>query len=230
VANGPTISSPCNSKLGDKIHSWSIAVNPWTCPGATPTCRRLCYAQNGLFLMPSVLRCHQTNAAFARTPEFKSWMIRELRALEVKVLRLHVAGDFFDVDYVWKWQEIVAALPRITFFYYTRSWRLYSMRRPLVDLGNMENVRSWWSMDRHTPEVNGLDRNSRIRTAYLAADDKDAAAAPDCDLVFRNDRTIPMKKANGVLVCPAENGVHGLVPHTCSSCKLCWRRENDRRT
>ncbi len=156
------------------------------------------------------------------TDDFVPWMRLQMRMLLPRVVRIHVAGDFYDDWYVRKWIDIVRTATEVMYFTYTRSWRDDSMLPELIRLGKLPNMALWWSMDRETgpaPLIFG------IRRVYMAVDDRDAAVAPDdCDLVFRVRRSTPMKKANGVLVCPAENGVTGKFRHTCTTCKLCWTK------
>jgi len=220
-----TLSDNTNSKLGFLIHSWSIpAGKNWSCPGESCLCRKRCYARKGFFLMPNVHACHTRNFDFSKDAGFVLWMIGALAACFVRVMRIHVSGDFYDVEYIRKWIEIVRKSPRQQFFAYTRSWRVEEMLPELVALAGMDNFQMWWSIDRETgpaPLIRG------VRRAYMAIDDVDAELAPDdCDLVFRDQRSTVMKKANGIQVCPPENGVSTKVKITCSNCGICWNKSN----
>jgi hypothetical protein len=58
----------------------------------------------------------------------------------------------------------------------------------------------------------------------MAIDDADAQTAPDdCDLVFRASTKTILKKANGVQVCPPEQGVNRDPEITCTKCGICWQ-------
>lgn len=170
--------------------------------------------------MPNVAAFHRRNWEFSQTAEFTAWMWHILRSSAVRVMRIHVAGDFYSPDYTEQWLSIVTRSPHIQFFAYTRSWRSSPILPTLIALGQLRNCSLWFSLDRETgspPLVAG------IRRAYMAIDDVDASSAPDdCDLVFRDRPLTPMKKANGVLVCPPENGVKGILRHTCTTCGVCW--------
>lgn len=211
-----------NTKLGVGIHSWSIPAIT-TCPGSSSLCRSSCYAASGFFHMPNVKAFHEANYAFSRTPEFAGWMIGEVQKNLAKVVRVHVAGDFYDAEYVAKWVQIAKACRSTTFFVYTRSWSEIDVYPHLVALSRLVNVCLWFSTDREKgppPRVPG------VRIAYMAVNDIDAACAPDdSDLVFRDSPQTPMKRANGVLVCPAENAVPGRLKHTCTSCGICWDKQ-----
>ena len=189
-------------------------------------CRARCYAKRGFFHMPNVKQSHIRNYQFSQTNEFEHWMMAELTASFVRVMRVHAAGDFYDVDYVRKWVRIASKHQWRTFFAYTRSWRSEEMLPELVKLGALPNFQLWWSIDRETgpaPLIRG------IRRAYMAIDDVDAEHAPDdCDLVFRDQKGTVMKKANGIMVCPPENGVETKIRLTCSLCKICWHQKTTR--
>lgn len=220
-----TLSEPTNSKLGPGIYSWSLPAGAaHSCPGETSLCRAVCYAKRGHFHHGSVFACHDRNLAFSKTPDFVPWMQQTIRNNLVSVLRVHVGGDFYSVEYVRKWAQIANTSRRTTLFGYTRSWRQPELLPELIRLSLYRNVQLWWSMDRETgpaPIVRGIKR------AYLAIDDADANTAPDdCDLVFRDNPKTPMKKANGVQVCPPENGVPTDPKITCARCGICWRSES----
>lgn len=215
------LSPAANTKLGPLIHSWSIPAGP-TCPGESHICKTRCYAKHGFFVMPNVAAFHQRNYVFSRTHRFVPWMINHLAENPIRVLRIHVAGDFYAIEYIDKWHEIVRRTPRVLFFAYTRSWRIEWHLPALVYLSRLPNLSLWFSLDRETgspPLIPG------IRRAYMAINDVDARRAPDdCDLVFRDHPRSQMKKANGLLVCPPENGVQGRLHHTCTTCGLCWNK------
>jgi hypothetical protein len=216
------LGKPINSKLGPHIHSWSIPADT-TCPGASRLCRDRCYAKRGFFVYPKVGQTLQRNEDFSRTEDFVPWMQASLISHAVRILRIHVSGDFYDADYAARWLQIVRRSRRVTFFVYTRSWRIDDILPSLIAVGREPNVNLWFSLDRETgspPLIPG------IRRAYMAINDYDAQTAPtDCDLVFRDHPKGPLKKANGVLVCPVENGVPGQHHHTCTTCGFCWNKQ-----
>jgi len=211
-----------NDKLGALIYGWSLPAGEKICIGASALCAFLCYAKSGFFRMRNVKQSHMRNYLFSLTDEFATWTIATIVSLYIRVVRIHVGGDFYSVEYVEKWIEIAEACPKTRFFAYTRSWRDEECLPALIRLAALPNVELWWSMDRETgsaPLIRG------IRRAYLAVNDIDAKHAPDdCDLVFRDEDDTVMKKANGVQVCPVENGVKTKVPITCSSCGICWNK------
>ena len=209
-----------NTKLGALVHAWSILAGE-TCPGKTKLCTRLCYAKHGNFLWDTVTNAHSSNADFADTEDFAEWMIHELKRKFVRVLRVHVAGDFFNEKYINDWIQIVRECPETKFYAYTRSWRVEALFPRLIALANEPNIQLWWSIDRESgpaPLVPG------VRMAYLAINDTDAMTVPnDVDLLFRNRAKTPMISSNGVMVCPVENKDPAHIgKHTCSSCGVCF--------
>lgn len=210
-----------NTKLGALIAAWSLPPGEEkTCPGETPACRMACYAKSGFFRMQSTQLAHEKNYLISKQDDFVSWMTAKLRVMAVPVVRVHVSGDYYDTEYIQKWQQIVASVRTVTFFSYTRSWREADLLPGLMQLATNPNMHMWWSLDKDAADAPYV---SGIRRAYMATDDEDAHKAPsDCDLVFRIHRKTVMKKANTVFVCPPENGVKLPNHITCSKCGVCW--------
>lgn len=219
----PGLSANINSKLGPAIHAWSVPADEGTCIGASPLCAARCYAKRGHFVYGRNKEFYARNKEFAQTDEFVDWMSAEMRRQHIRVLRIHVSGDFFDEAYTRKWEEIARRVRRVRFFAYTRSWRSEDVFPALVSLSQVPNFRLWFSLDRLTGPAPLVPN---VRRAYMAVSDADAKSAPDdCELVFRVRPQTVMKRANGVLVCPAENGVEGKLRHTCTTCQICWSQD-----
>jgi len=222
------VSEPCNTKLGKLIHSWSIPASRTVCVGSTAACRSVCYAQKGYFRFNSNKKLYAKNLRASRGPGFARWMRGFLRENYVRILRIHVSGDFYSVAYIKKWIAIISGMPDVQFFAYTRSWRDAEMLPHLVALGKLPNMQLWWSLDMATGPA---PRYAHIRQAYMAMNDLDAVNVPaNCDLVFRVKPKTVLKNSNGVLVCPEENGITPGI--TCSKCKICWqpkRKKNGRK-
>src|SRR4051812_33842977 len=113
-----------NAPPGPLIHTFSIPARD-TCPGATPACLPVCYALEFLFHVRQNLAKHQANRARAESApaQFARDMIAEVRWKSVKILRIHVAGDFFAADYIQAWIRVARSCKRVKFLFYTRSWR-----------------------------------------------------------------------------------------------------------
>lgn len=205
-----------NVKLGQAIFSWSIPAVT-TCPGQTTVCRSICYACSGRFRMPAVKRRLQRNLKQSRRKNFVDRMTEEIRRSGVIVLRLHVSGDFFDVEYSSKWLAIMKRSPRVRFYGYTRSWRVPEIAEVLTKIAGLDCVRLWYSCDVET----GLPEYvpSGVRLAYLQTDT--APLPNEAQLVFRtrnlrNLAALPVVCGNETL----EGKRSGV---TCGSCARCFQ-------
>jgi hypothetical protein len=211
-----------NSKLGKPIITWSIPAGS-TCPGKSAPCG-VCYAQTGFFHMNNVKTSLEKNLELAQKSDFVDYAVSELTRLKAKVVRIHVAGDMYDVLYTRKWLKIIKLLPNVRFFLYTRSWRIPEIRSILTKMSKLPNLRMWWSVDWDTGKP--INKPSKVRLAYLQMDNEDIPTFK-VDLIFRHKtlHNIVMKKINSALICPVENGVN--VDFTCAKCGFCWRDKNE---
>src|SRR4051794_31112247 len=110
-----------------------------------------------------------TSASSPRSPSASGRAIRRARyyilAHEITVVRLHVGGDFYDATYAGKWLLVMRKLPRVRFFFSTRSWRDAQVRPVLERMAQRPNCRAWYSCDRGT----GIPAQvpPRVRLAWL---------------------------------------------------------------
>lgn len=119
----------------------------WALPAlaACPTGRRqakvkgsgcsLCYARKGNFIFPNVAASHadklQKVTQALETAEGRAAWVSAMTALlsrrvrrEVPYFRIHVSGDFFDVEYFLMWLEVARNLPWIQFWAPTREAKI----------------------------------------------------------------------------------------------------------
>jgi hypothetical protein len=205
-----------NSKLGRAIHVWSIpAVD--TCPGSTAICRDLCYAMRHRFRFNSVKRRLAWNLSQSRRDDFIERMIAEIRCCGALVLRLHVAGDFYDAEYTRKWLTIVKRSPRARFFAYTRSWGTASLVPALEELAACSAMRLWYSVD----DESGIPESipPSVRVAYLQT--TSTMPPSGVDLVFRPQRLRTLPELP--IVCDSETISGKQQSVTCGSCGRCFR-------
>lgn len=207
-----------NTKLGPGIYSFSLPAVA-TCPGRTPLCESHCYARQGHYHHVNVQTFHRQCLQAARGAWFALRLAAEIKLRRVAVLRLHAAGDFYSPEYTRAILMVVRACPRTRFFLYTRSYRIPEIRRELVKLSRLPNVRVWFSADRDSGLPSSVPAN--VRVAYMAVDDEEVPQ--EADLVFRVRRKTVAKHLNGVLVCPVENGTG--QHFTCTRCRICFDRE-----
>jgi hypothetical protein len=212
---------PGNTKLGEGIWTFSIPVHT-TCPGETKACAAACYAAKGRYYLPAIQSFLETNRLKTESDDFVEDMLAELRINRVKTLRIHVAGDFYSTKYIKKWQTIIPRSRNVTFLVYTRSWRIKEMKPALLKLAKLPNLHMWWSADKDTV-AKGEPPLEIGRVAYMCSA-KDEPVPSYADLVFRVYRNSVEKYKDGVLVCPAEQGVKSTrgPKMTCSACGVCF--------
>jgi hypothetical protein len=96
------------------------------------------------------------------------------------------------------------------------------MVESLHDLAALPNMELLLSVDRDTgyPDESIW---SNFRTAFMMVTDDDSdLVRPDTHVVFRDNRFSILKRVNGNLVCPTENGI---TKTTCEKCKWCFKAE-----
>ena len=125
-----------NSKLGRNLiwHFSMLAI--LTCPGRSALCENICYALGFLFKQSE--KWAKARMLMRNQLDFVFRVSVQIRANFVKVLRIHVAGDFDSVEYIRKWIEIAQKHKTVTFYGYTRSWQVSELIpashfMPLVD-------------------------------------------------------------------------------------------------
>lgn len=217
-----------NEKLGASISSFSLPHGTdSTCPGRTPTCTKLCYVSR---YTRRFNIDYKHNQAAANAADFVSRMSAEARL--VRVVRVHVAGDFYSPEYVHKWIAIAKRTPGTLFYTYTRSWRGGGVRllEALIELSRVPNFVVNISTDKDTGIPGWLiGAFSQGSLVYMSTSAQDIPRALDgsperVKIVFRTVRTTVAAKVGGSTVCPVENGIAN--PVTCESCRLCFKAKD----
>ena len=151
-----------------------------TCPGATVECMKNCYARRDeRFIGTRAGRV--INEMISRREDFeqvledairravytnKGERRKKFQGKEI-VFRIHESGDFYSEKYMKAWFHVAARFPEITFFTYTKSFRIYEKcmnERP----DNFEVRASVWS-DTTVEEYNLILKcGMSIYTAYDA--------------------------------------------------------------
>lgn len=129
-----------NIKLHTNIVVFSLPAGitgscEWDCPG--------CYAKKIERLRPVVHRHRVMNHIISKSFRFVRLAQDELKAWmrhKIKYVRVHEGGDFYDQEYIMRWVEIARALPKLTFYTYTKSEQLDF--EPLKELDNFVVFRS----------------------------------------------------------------------------------------
>jgi len=216
-----------------------------SCPGKTKECAKDCYAASMMLVYPNVAAKYKRNRRFANSPKFVKYMIEHIpRDCQ---FRIHVSGDFFSMDYIRRWQKIIASRKDVTFYAYTRSWNrtssrsaysLAQIRAQIVKLHKLPNININLSVDDETdmPVFKGAQD---LRWCYLTKTDNVPSWIREGDIVFRSnhngqklrrkndtkkgidpDIRSPLIKRLGGQVCPLEQG-RDIPNFSCAKCRLC---------
>ena len=136
-----------NTKIG-KIASLSLPTKK-TCIGMTEWCGENCYAERAEIQYPAVLPSYVRNLEASRLSNFARMTTMEIQALpkSYNLFRIHVAGEFYSVQYIKSWIAIVKANPQMAFYSYTRSWRVPHLVPYLKKLASLANMSLLCSTD-----------------------------------------------------------------------------------
>jgi hypothetical protein len=224
-----------NNKIGN-ITGWDILPGKaFSCPGATKTCEKICYAVQMGKQYKHVAAKQKENLRSSKTSAFVPWMIQNIPSAErTPLFRIHAnAGDFYSAGYIRKWVKIVMARRDIHFYCYTRSWRRASLLKELLALAKQPNVVINLSVDKESG-IPTFKSAQHFMWCYLAVtDDENIPDLGRDGLVFRHQHKYDMRHASrnkgpvhelgGNIVCPLERSTktaHG-AGLTCETCLIC---------
>jgi hypothetical protein len=127
-----------NAKLSANIHTFSLPAG-WTCPLAHhcfskanrltgkiqdgPDTQFRCFAASQETLFPSVRRARWHNFDLLRaagTVEKMGELIQNSLPVNASLIRVHVAGDFWNESYFLAWVNVAWNNPQITFYGYSK--------------------------------------------------------------------------------------------------------------
>jgi hypothetical protein len=128
-----------NKKVGKHIHTFSIPAG-WSCPFAHdclakadrktgkiqdgPDAQFRCFSASDEALYPNVRESRWNNwqkLLACKTRERMRNLILASLPKNVRVLRIHVGGDFFNEQYFLAWMDVATVRPDIIFYGYTKS-------------------------------------------------------------------------------------------------------------
>jgi len=138
-----------NSKVGQV---WTFSLPSFvTCPGASPWCRKHCYAWRLERLRPACRHAYVRNLALSLEPErFVTHVLASLPE-EAPLVRIHVGGDYYGPEYAEAWRSICAARPNTQFWSYSRSWLVPTLQSGLEQLRRLPNLELLASTDPDMP-------------------------------------------------------------------------------
>jgi len=190
-----------NSKLGPRVYHTNTRVGlDGSCPGASEWCRDNCYATKGFYTFPSNVAKYSAQWDMLRDdPEaYSAQLISEVSKLPLgSIFRFHTGGDIANVGHVSIIRDVCDSRPDVSFYLYTRSWRLDAIRVAVEnDLFPITNLTVWASTDPSLPKAPNGWREARVFDSF---DDASARG-------FR-------------VHCPEQTGKQP----DCQSCGLCWK-------
>ena len=168
--------TPGNRKLGGR-RIWGFGLpsgTPDVCPGMSAVCQTHCYAVAVERYRPTAAAAYRRNLARSRRRDFVVRLRAFLIAHAVAVVRVHTGGDFYRRGYARKWLRVMGRSPRVTFYFYTRSWRVPAIRSVIEQMADLPNCVVWYSCDRDTGVPAAVP--ARVRLAWLATADDDVRA------------------------------------------------------
>lgn len=138
-----------NVKVG-KV--WTFSLPSFvTCPGASPWCRKHCYALRLERLRPTCRQAYVRNLSLSLYPERFVEYVLELLPEDAPLVRVHVGGDYYSQEYCTSWLQICQARPDTLFWCYTRAWSIPTLRPSLEELRALHNVQLLASTDPDMP-------------------------------------------------------------------------------
>jgi hypothetical protein len=229
--------STAEEKIGSRkeVLGFSLPLGSTCCADdriASPTCRSVCYcfqqyADRGDLLIP----LQRKNFALASHPDFDLFMIGAILHSGVSFFKLHIFGDFFDAEYIKSWIRIIRECEHVTFWCYTRAWRVAEWVPYLTEMAAIGNMNLCLSFDGDTgipPPI------PRTKLAWLARHDVNAppaSASPRTVVAFRSsiervrvngkNARPRLVKLGGVTVCPHQNGAEDVDLGACVECRIC---------
>lgn len=124
-----------NDKIGKNVYHFStLPADIWyhvTIDGETYETKGTCpcncvgcYAQSGNFKRYPTTKIYlaiRTILSRKYLEFVKNAIIAQIKADNVKMLRIHASGDFFSEEYIAMWEDVVAACPDTIFWSYTKN-------------------------------------------------------------------------------------------------------------
>lgn len=189
-----------NRKVGFHNESYKI-VFVWnippvvTCPGASQWCKRHCYNGSDDNTKYPINKWNNNLLLFYNNKELlKKSIINKLIIDNQKIaFRIHSSGDFFSVEYIEFWRDIISQAPNVDFWAYTRSWKIPALLSALNSLKELKNIQLFASVDDHTKPP------------------------PNWRKSFVYDPKSNQRPSN--LICPEQSG----KIENCISCKYCLK-------
>ena len=105
-----------------------------TCPAAGRCAKAAgCYAMQKTYTWDNVSAAYEMRFQLTKRDDFVDLMVRAVQFCEAKALkngkqmyvRIHDSGDFYNLEYIAKWFQIMQACPSVKFYAYTKQVRVF---------------------------------------------------------------------------------------------------------
>lgn len=207
------------SKIGDRARTFGLSREATCCNGCgiATACRHGCYVTKTQEGRDAIRKRYEKNFQLAQRSDFDKLITGAIQKAGLNFVKLHVSGDFFSIAYISAWIKVVTRCSGVSFWIYTRAWRIREFVPALIELSANPNVQMWFSHDYSTGKPPTIER---VRRAWLSYHDE----APDTssDLVFRASierKRLVKTEIGGVFVCPHYSGREH--PVDCVVCGYC---------
>src|SRR5206468_4230206 len=117
------------------------------------------------FVFPQVQERLKWCYDMSKRDDFARRMTDELYRKGVLLCRFHVSGDVYSPAYAKKLLAVVKDSPQVTFWMYTRSYRVPQIAEVLWELAACDNFSLWLSADDETGYP--LYVPERVRVAWM---------------------------------------------------------------
>ena len=215
-----------NSKMG-KIISFNITAGgePYvrsdglelsdfkgSCDGVCEGCTNGCYARNGEMRFKTVQLNNARNYALAmlNPKEYKRQVIEILNHVKDDIpVRIHECGEFFSLEYMAMWLDIIEMFPAKTFYTYTKHFDFVRVLK--VRILSLSNLRM--NLSGYRENLDALKAEFPEFAIFLWDDSN--IIGENCGIEIPHD-----------LRCPAVN-CHGKMNHgvKCVNCGKCFKSE-----
>ena len=136
-----------SSKDGLIVVNWTIpafqsSTGFRTCPSAG-VCVSGCYARSGTYAFGNVKSAHEAKLELTKRDDFSALMCVEIdtwlkkRSVKHLKIRIHDAGDFYSIEYLNKWVDVMAHYKddtRVSFYAYTKQVDMFKKYRILFGI------------------------------------------------------------------------------------------------
>ena len=187
-----------SSQDGTVIFNWTLPAfksqdGTITCPNASK-CVVGCYAKQGAYIWDNVSKAHNAKLDLARHEMFVPIMIQTIETkLKNKrnkqiLIRIHDAGDFFSIEYTYKWLSIMKHFQnetRVMFYAYTKQVEMFKKQvvsipdnfKLIYSFGGKQDSQIDTENDRHALVFES--ETDLIARGYIDASDNDTLALTD---------------------------------------------------